>query len=169
MGTVNYCASDYITLAVEPYDVDNFLNDPAFRAEYPDADRDFVYDVINDYYGDDEANVETILRRLPMNYYHVIIKWGYYEGFSIDIENNFGLCYDSYEDKREAQKEITQLKKALVEMAGCGLKVCSPGWCTSYGDYNATIRAINRAVRDMREEVRTIPTWTQYAKEAGWR
>lgn len=34
----------------------------------------------------------------------------------------------------------------------------------NYGtsDYNGTITAITAAVKEMRDELRTIPTWTQY-------
>ena len=30
MGTVNYATSDYITMGLKPYDVDDFTNNPDF-------------------------------------------------------------------------------------------------------------------------------------------
>lgn len=43
---------------------------------------------------------------------------------------------------------------------------CSPGWCTSYADYNGTIAAIGEAVKAMRDKVKATPTWRQYNKGA---
>ena len=41
---------------------------------------------------------------------------------------------------------------------------CSPGWCTGYSNYKETITAINEVVKEIREEVKTIPTWAQYER-----
>lgn len=79
-----------------------------------------------------------------------------------DIENNFPVALDSWQDRRDANKEITEIKRFLIECAGLGLVECFPGWCTGYSDYNGTITAIRAAVKEMRDELRTIPTWTQY-------
>lgn len=43
-----------------------------------------------------------------------------------------------------------------------GLVACFPGWCTGYRDYNGTLEAIREAVKEMRSELKTAPTWTQY-------
>lgn len=93
---------------------------------------------------------------------YITIKPGYYEGFTLDIENNFPVALDSWQDRRDANKEITEIKRFLIECAGLGLVECFPGWCTGYSDYNGTITAIRAAVKEMRDELRTIPTWTQY-------
>ena len=116
-------------------------------------------------YEDDRTNIESILSRYSFYYFHVTIKAGYYEGFSLDIENNFSVAFDGWEDKRAAQKEITSLKQCLLECAGSGLVACYPGWCTGYEDYNGTCKAIAAAIKDMREEVKITPTWLQYERE----
>lgn len=35
---------------------------------------------------------------------------------------------------------------------------------TGYNDYKGTIAAIKAAIKEMREEVKTIPTWAQYER-----
>ncbi len=159
MGAINYKTSDYITLGIRPYDIDDFTDD--FEADF-----DVISEYISDLYMDDQSNVEEILSKYSFYYYRVKIEPGYYEGFTIDIENNFGICYDSYEDRREAQKEITQLKNMMIELSDIGLVEVWPGWCTTYKNRTETIKAINAAVKDMRNECANIPTWRQYEREA---
>lgn len=125
----------------------------------------FIYDEIRECYSCDILNVETILEHYDFCYFHVAIKPGYYEGFTLDIENNYPIAFDDYIDKRDAQKEITQLKKCLIDCAGVGLVSCSPGWCTGYKDYTETVEDIKAAIRDIREEVKHTPTWRQYNKQ----
>lgn len=172
MGAVNYFTSNYITLGVRPYSVFDLENDIDFmeeiRAEvdeYGGTVEEAINSYISDCYETDLENVNAILSSFSFYYYHLTIKPGYYEGFTLDIENNFPCAYDGYEDKREAQKEITQLKKCLLELAGVGLVQCFPGWCTWYGDYKGTCKAIEATIKAMRDEVRTIPTWRQYERE----
>lgn len=153
MGTINYGTSDYITIGLEPPSFDEYTEEAENGEE------------LTDFYGryqDMEASrdeIEVIRLKYNFSYYHVEIKAGYYEGFYIDIENNFGLCHDSNEDKREAQKEITQIKRFLLECAEAGCVQCFPGWCTGYASKEKTIEGIKEAVKAMREEVRTTPTW----------
>lgn len=169
MGTINYYTSDYITMGVKPYVYSDFENDPDFMEEmqnnvdeYGGTIESEIYSYIQECYECDLMNVETTLKKYDFYYFHVVIKYGYYEGFSIDIENNFPMCFDTWEDKRLAQKEITRLKEFLIECAGMGLVACSPGWCTGYSDYKGTLLRIALAVREMREEVRNVPTWSRY-------
>ena len=169
MGTINYYTSDYITMGIKPYRYSDFENDPDFMEEmqnnvdeYGGTLEEEIQLYINDCYECDLMNVKTTLKKYDFYYFHVAIKYGYYEGFTIDIENNFPICFDTWEDKRLAQKEITRLKEFLVECAGMGLVSCSPGWCTGYSDYKGTLLSIALAVREMREEVRNVPTWSRY-------
>ena len=171
MGAVNYFTSDYITMGIEPYSAYDLENDPGFM--------DALQDEVNEYggtidealecyiqtsYEADEMNIEFILEKYSFDYFHVTIKPGYYEGFTLDIENNFSVAFDGWEDKRAAQREITSLKKCLIECAGAGMVECWPGWCTTYNDYKGTCKAIGAAIKVMRDEVNSTPTWTQYAR-----
>lgn len=142
MGAINYYTSDYITLGVNCNDI-----------EY-----DFDYDIINDIYDE----IESILNGENFYYFHVRLRPGYYEGFSIDIEFNFGYCLDTWEDRRAAQKEITRIKQFLITCINdFSLCAVSPGWCTSYYDYNKTIEKLKTAIKEMREKVNDTPTWMQ--------
>jgi hypothetical protein len=153
MGTINYFTSDYITLGVNPDEYrenDDFLDDPD-GVLYCD-------DYINDLYDE----VENALNRENFYYFHVAIKPGYYEGFSIDIEFNFGYCLDGWQDRREAQKEITRIKEFLMRCIN-DFELCavSPGWCTAYYGYNETLKKLDKAIKEMRETVNRAQTWTQ--------
>lgn len=114
----------------------------------------------------DKFRVGAILDRFSFWYFHLAIKPGYYEGFSLDIESNFPVAFDNWEERKAAQREITQIKKCLIELAGVGLVACFPGWCTGYLDYKGTLQRINEAIKEMREEVKATPTWRQYEREA---
>ena len=165
MGTINYGTSDYITLGIKPYNVDDFMEET--RAEYGQAiDDEYIWQIIQDYYNDDRINAESIIEKYDFHYYHVAIKSGYYEGLYLDIENNYPIAYNDYTDKPEAQKELTQLKHCLIELAGIGFCEVYPGWCTTYKDYTTTIKSIISTIKSMRYEVRSIPTWRQYEMEA---
>lgn len=143
MGAVNYGTSDYITLGYHLTGEDN--------------------EIIMDYM---REQVENLLNELNTYYFRLVVKSGYYEGFYLDIENNFPVAFDWYEEKRDAMKEITQIKKALLQAVKlCNIVQCFPGWCTGYDTVPDTIAAIRKAVNDMRDDVRTTPTWMQYNKE----
>lgn len=172
MGAINYFTSDYITMGVKPYDASDLENDNNFMEELQNEVNEYggtIEEALNNYisacYESDYENIECELNKHNFQYYHITIKPGYYEGFTLDIENNFPIAFDGWEDKREAQKEITEIKQFLIACAGMGLVKCSPGWCTGYSDYNSTIKAIGEAIKEMREESRAIPTWAQYCRE----
>ena len=124
-----------------------------------------IYSYIADTEEADRANIESELKKHNLIYYHITIKPGYYEGFHLDIESNYPVSFDSWEDKREAQKEITEIKQLLLNCVDLGLRQVFPGWCTTYKDRETTIRAVHDAVKDMREEARQTPTWRQYERE----
>lgn len=171
MGTINYSTSDYITMGLKPYNKTDFENDLYFMEEAREQVQEYggtLENVIDDYisrcYEDDFANIETELNKHNFQYYHITIKPGYYEGFTLNIENNYCVALDSWEDRREMNKEITQIKQLLLECAELGLVACYPDWCTGYEDYNGTIKAIKAAIKEMRAEVKATPTWAQYER-----
>lgn len=177
MGTINYKTSDYITMGIKPVDAFDLLKDQDFRnwimEEYhfrPEDDTEEVYsiasDVAHEYNTEDQAGAERMLEDLAdLAYYHIAVQPGYYEGFSIKIENNYPVVYDSYEDRAEAQKEVTRIKKMLFDLADCGLCSVWSGWRTTYRDREETAEDIKKAVEVMRQEIRDTPTWRQYEKE----
>lgn len=166
MGTINYMTSDYITMGIKPYSEVTWENDPDFmkeaqeEAEYSGVSmEEWINGYIQMCYEDDAINARDIIEKYNLYYFNVKIELGYYEGLSIMIENNFGYCYDDAGEKREAQREITRIKKMLQELAGVGFVSCYPGWCTGYQDYKGTIEDIDEAIKEMRIEVKNTPTW----------
>ena len=147
MGTINYGTSDYITLG---YNCNNI-----------DYEDDFYNDIICDLY-------DQIAYRLDQErfyYFHITVEPGYYEGYYINIENNFPIAFDSYREKAEAQKEISDIKRFLLECIN-DFECCSvyPGWCMGYADHAKTLKDLSAAVGEMRSEVKTTPTWAQYER-----
>ena len=148
MGAINYKTSDFITIG--------------YNCNFIDYEDEFYNDIIQDYF-------DQVCRRLKEEYFyyfHVTVEPGYYEGFSIDIEFNFSICFDSWEDKAIAQKEITKIKQFLLECVN-DFECCAvyPGWCTGYADYKTTIEELNTAVLKMRDLVKSTPTAAQYFRK----
>lgn len=156
MGVINYGTSDYITLGLKPYDYSLFTNE---NGETDWEEMELCYE-------SDRENAEFIIDKYSFWYFHVALKSGYYEGFYLDIEFNFPAFFDNWEERKEAQKEVTLLKKCLLELAGVGLVQCFPGWCTGYKDYTGTAKAIPGAIKAMRADVAETPTCRQYNKGA---
>ena len=146
MGTINYKTSDYITLAINTANYfDNYYDD-LLELDYTEA--------------------AGLLDQYDFYYYHVTIEPGYYEGFSLNIEANFPVFFDDHAEKLEAQKEITEIKNLLYDLVKIGLVACFPGWCTGYKTHDETKAEIKKAIKEMREEVKTTPTYYQL-KRAG--
>lgn len=147
MGTINYKTSDYITLG---YNCNNI-----------DYDDDLYYLDIEDYYNQIKCRLEDVY----FYYFHVTLEPGYYAGYSLNIENNFPVCFNDYSEKQGAQKEITQIKNFLLECIN-DFECCAvyPGWCTGYADYKTTLKELDAAVREMRNAVKDTPTYNQYIK-----
>ena len=142
MGTINYFTSDFITIG---YNLNNIDYDDQCYSE-------FIQDDFNE--------VEWMLNIEKFYYFNVALIPGYYEGFSIDIELNYKYCFDNYHDKIEAQKEITQIKKFLLDCINfCGCCAVSPGWCTKYAKKDESIKLLNEAIKEMRATVQAVPTW----------
>lgn len=149
MGAINYKTSDYITIGYNLNDVEQY-------------DDDYFY-----FEQDDFEIAQEILKNYYFYYFHVTIKPGYYAGFYIDIECNFNWCFDGWQDKQEAQKEITQLKVVLKKIIeSCNCCAVAPGWCTTYYNYKDSLIKLNQAIKEMREHVKRIPTYYQL-KAAG--
>lgn len=172
MGTINYGKSDYITLGINPIDAWDVEHDESLMEELRHEVKEYggtidseIQSYIEQTAEADYENAEAIFEKYDFCYYHIELKSGYYEGFYLDIENNYGLYYDDYEEKREALKEIREIEKMLIELAGCGMVSVWPGWVTKYRTYEETLKDIKEAAKEMRQEVRSTPTWRQYEKE----
>ena len=174
MGTINYKTSDYLTMGLNPVSSYDLKNDSYFMeemkqeiSEYGGTIENAIQDYITQCYEDDYNNIETELNKHSFCYYNIRIEPGYYEGFSLMIENNYSIAYDDYIDKKQALKELTELKQFLLTCAGYGLVVCYPGWSTGYENYNKTVEIIKQTIKEMKTEVKNTPTWNQYYKACG--
>ena len=149
MGTINYKTSDFITLG--------------YNCDFIDYDDKFYNEIIQDYFD----QIENKLKQQHFYYFHITIEPGYYEGYSINIENNFPVCLDGWEDRKQAQKEITRIKAFLIECVNdFELYAVFPGWCTTYLNYNETLKKLTEAVLEMRETVKETPTYNKYIRNA---
>lgn len=155
MGTINYKTSKYITMGATLFEAD------------PDADYDEYLFAHEDYDLACEEAAQEVRARITaygFDFFDVTVDYGYYEGFCILIDSKY-VYYDDAQEKREAQAEITRLKKFLRECADMGLRSCYPGWCMGYADYAGTLKDIDEAIREMRQEVKATPTWEQYERK----
>ena len=145
MGAINYETSDFVTIG---YNCNNI-----------DYDESCYNDFIQDCY----EQIEHLLKKENFYFFHISLEPGYYEGFSINIEFNFSICFDGWEDKKEAQKEITKIRAFLVNCIN-DFECCvvHPGWCTGYENYENSWKQLNAAIKEMRETVKTTPTWKNY-------
>lgn len=146
MGTINYGTSDYITIGYNCNNIDS------------DYDTDFDPDFIMF----DYDTVENILDKYIFNAFDVSLEYGYYQGFYINIKFDY-LYFDDCTERSEAQKEITSIKKALIEIVN-NTECCAvfPGWCTGYADYKSTLIEISKAIKQMRQDVNNTPTYRKY-------
>lgn len=142
MGTINYKTSNYITLGYNTGNID-------YEDEFYLDDIYFEYEEIN-----------AILKKEYFYYFYITLEPGYYDGFTINIENNFMYCFDNYTEKMQALKELTRIKNFLIYIVdNFNVNVVYPGWCTSYGDYKKTILEIKNAINEMKCEIKTTPTY----------
>ena len=142
MGAINYKTSDFITLG---YNTNNI-----------DYDDDLYYLSVNEQFD----CINAFIDKASFYYFHIVLKPGYYEGFTLDIEHNFSYCYDNYYEKLEALKEITRIKHFLFYIVNnFNVNIVYPGWCTGYGDYTETIEGISAAIEEMKSSVKNTPTY----------
>lgn len=133
MGTINYKTSDYITLAVNSDHIE-------------ENECDLLWGRVNNIF--DGACFEN---------YKITIDPGYYEGFSIYIENYLPVYFYSWEEKKEAYREITTLAKCLLKCIDCGLVQCWPSWCMAYASKEYSYKGLLSAVKKMKKDVVKIP------------
>lgn len=141
MGTINYGSNKYFNIGVNPdkwseWDIE-WLHDDA---------RDLIYTYTCDF-----------------KYFRVTLEPGYYEGFYVKI--NFDYCYVEYWEKPLILKEVTRLKKLLLELSRIGLVKYSAGWCMGYCSEEETNKAIKEAIKEIKENMQKFPVYKTYHDE----
>lgn len=100
----------------------------------------------------------NILNNYNFNYYDINIESGYYEGFYLTIDFKYNY-FNDFIEKQQAQKEITQVKKCLLELINsCGLVSYHAWWCTTYYSKEKTLDMLNEFIK--KERVRINDTLT---------
>ena len=150
MGTINYRASDIITLG---YQI-------SCESDFSDNDIEQIlesgWEDIDEYIRFDTDNMFDICKEELDNYdfswFNVELKNGYYEGFYLDLDTNYVMKYLEEEDKQEIREEIKKLKELLYKLLDY-MNVCSPWWCTTWYNYNDGKKMIDEAIDKLNKEI----------------
>ena len=143
MGTINYKTNKYITLALKT----DFL----YEEDYDEEESgDIIYFIYEE--------TKEFINKYNFEYFDINIVDGYYEGISIDFD--FKKDYiDCCKERQLIQKEITQLKKLLIELIDYEFNVCFPGWVTTWLDYEKSKEAVKEAIKTIRKEAKNFEIW----------
>lgn len=155
MGSINYKSNNIITIG---------YNIPKKEKE---AEKEDGADYEALYYDDELFNyeeVKNILKKYNFNFLDVKIEAGYYQGFYIDLDFNYIYFYNT-EEKKEALKEATQLKKFLLKIIRFEMVSCFPGWCTTCRTEEETKKEIKEAIKELKEEIKNTLTAKNYFKK----
>lgn len=188
MGTINYGTSYYftnangkrefvkdITIGLKPtsdYDDkesgyaewlegqkelnEDFEESDNDRSEYDNEHDSLIYEDVKNFL---ESTVTP-------DHYSISLTSGYYEGFYLVIENDIPWVFDDSKEKSEYLKDITVLKNTLTKLVKeYGLTVVHPGWCTGYTDEKGAMKEINEFIKNLREEVKSVDTFSTYKKK----
>lgn len=102
------------------------------------------------------------LDKLNLYYFSLSIKYGYYEGFYLKLnEENTKYIYTNTKEKQEVLKELTAIKNILIELVKDGL-LCGayPNWITTRLNTAETIKQIKSIIKELKAE--TMASYTEY-------
>lgn len=160
MGTINYLTSDIITLVHDSnmYDRD-FIRDECILDdsditpdEVTDSDIDFIIDnFINDQISDLEKYVD--FDAPSMEFFKLSVRYGYYEGAQLVIDDATKYGFESTEERADALKEVDTLKSVLLAVCEIGFCACSPSWCMKYYNHDETIQRIDNAINELKNRI----------------
>lgn len=109
------------------------------------------------------------LDKYNLYYFEIIIKMGYYDGFYLELnEKNTKWVYNNTKEKNEVIKELTLIKKCLIEIVKSEhCWGCYPSWIYNRLDTADTIKQIKAIIKELKNEVKasyTERTATQQGK-----
>lgn len=153
----NYILSDYITLAfsLKLSAICDAIDDEKEREDVQNMTIELAI-----------KEAQSILNSFKLgDFFDLYVKRGYHKGFTICIENLLPSLFKNYEQKQEAQREITLIKKCLIKLVKeCGLLEYYPYWRMGYATKEETLQDIIEAIKVMRKEVDESLTEYQYYK-----
>lgn len=158
MGAINYGRSKYITLG--------YNTDDLYEEKEELEDNDIYYDVDDTIYSQFEE-LEYIVGKYNFDYFDVKLKSGYYDGFYLEIKDNEYVYFDNMQEREDVLKEVSALKKLLLELIDNGLLVCYPWWVTKWLNDVESIKEVNKAIAIIRKDIRKIPTYRTYKRMKG--
>lgn len=138
-------------------DENGYSEDEIDRCQYDIEQDDVSYD-------DMKALLEDA--DLP-HYFKVGMESGYYEGFYLVIKENIPWLFDDSKEKAEVQKDITLLRKVLMDSLNNGLCVVHPGWCNDYANHADSRKEVNEFIRALRQVIRDMDTVYTYERKKG--
>ena len=147
MGTINYFTSEYVTLGVCPFE-------SVFAMINGECEKD-TRDLTPEEFEDIQERVQAVIDQYDFNNTHINIKPGYYEGFSLEILP-YEEDYYNLEERNEVIAELKTVEECLLKCLETGLCVCTPGWCTGYYNKTDSIKAVKKAVAQMKEDYEKI-------------
>ena len=156
MGTINYGTSKFITVGLNP----NFYEDT--EGENGEIIEGSRYELMEDmrrytehYFGELDLSENEAFK--------VSIESGYYEGFYINITDEW-LYFDDEDDRNKGRKELEKIFEFLNVVVDNGLTVCYPGWCTKYLDYTESKKALETAKTEAMDFCSNKPDYKTYNK-----
>ncbi len=160
MGTINYLTSDIITLVHDSnmYDRD-FIRDECILDdsditpdEVTDSDIDFI---IDNFINDQISELENYIgfEAPAMEFFKLSVKYGYYKGVQLVIEDMTKYGFESVEERADALKEVDTLKSVLLAVHEIGFNACSPSWCTKYYNHDETTQMIDNAINELKNRI----------------
>lgn len=160
MGAINYGTSAIITLATRFQYADDFREEAQEEArETGETDIDAIISRMMEANEEaDSENASFILRDFSAAFFRLAIAPGYYEGLQIVINDDRPREYDDAE-REQARRDVDELEKALLALAGVGFTETWPGWCTTFRSYSETVETIRAEADKIREEIDTAPNW----------
>lgn len=149
MGSINYKTNNFVTVG---------YNIPKKEKEMEEiaAEEEEIFNANELYYEEEEMQaqeVKDIIKKYNLNFFDVELVAGYYQGFYIDFDFDY-LYFYNYQEKQEALKEATKLKKLLYELLQFDCVVCLPGWCTSYLNKTESKKAIFQGIKQLKEKIK---------------
>lgn len=121
------------------------------------------YDVENDYFKWCNNSIEQL--KMFTDLVEVRIVPGYYSGFSVEVNLCNWNYFDDYNEKAIAIDDVKDVQKLLDKLVdNYGLSVVSPGWCSTWSNYEETKKAIKKAMAELRRKIKAIPCYSRYRK-----
>lgn len=112
------------------------------------------------FFADDLDHLQNEINNLKLYYFNLKIEYGYYEGFYLTLnEENTKLIYNNTKEKNEVLKELSAIKKNLINLVKSGiLWGCHPSWVYNRLSTADTIREINEIIQELKNEVKASYT-----------